>query len=196
MPAKKSAPPAAIYQLKITLQDLRPPIWRRVLVADNTTLEKLHYIIQIAMGWTNSHLHDFTIHGERYAEPSPDDWGPVLDERDYTLRGIAPRARTKIVYQYDFGDSWYHDVVVEKTSLPVEPKTKYPVCVAGQYACPPEDVGGTWGYAEFLKAIANPRHKEHKAMLRWVGGRFDPEEFDIAAINLNLQQYKSYDLGD
>ena len=190
MPAKKSAPPTAIYQLKITLQGLRPPIWRRVLVADNTTLEKLHYIIQIAMGWTNSHLHDFTIHGKRYAEPHPDDWEPVLDERDFTLRDVTPRARSKLVYQYDFGDSWQHDVVVEKNTLPVEPKTKYPVCMAGQYACPPEDVGGTWGYVEFLEAIRNPEHEEHDSYLEWIGGEFDPKAFDLDAVNKELRRLR------
>jgi hypothetical protein len=190
MPAKKPPSPAAIYQLKITLQGLRPPIWRRVLVADNTTLEKLHYIIQIAMGWTNSHLHDFTIHGKRYSVPHPDDWEPVLDERDYALQGVAPRARTKIVYQYDFGDSWNHDVVVEKTTLPVEPKTKYPLCVAGKYACPPEDVGGTWGYVEFLEALRNPEHEEHESYLEWIGGEFDPEAFDLDAVDRELRRLR------
>ena len=150
MPAKKSAPPTAIYQLKITLQGLRPPIWRRVLVADNTTLAKLNFIIQIAMGWTNSHLHDFTIHGKRYTEPYPDDWEPVLDERKYTMHDVAPRARTKIVYQYDFGDSWTHDVVVEKTALPVEPKTKYPACMAGKGRMSPLYGGGRTVSTAFL----------------------------------------------
>ncbi len=190
MPAKKSAPPTVIYQLKITLQHLHPPIWRRVLVADNTTLAKLNFIIQIAMGWTNSHLHDFTLRGGRYSEPSPDDWEPVKDEARFTLREVAPRARTKIVYQYDFGDSWYHDVVVEKSRLPVEPKMKYPVCVAGQYACPPEDVGGVWGYANFLEALADPDHPEHEMYTEWIGGEFDPEAFDLNAVNKELRRLR------
>ncbi len=190
MPAKKSAPPTAIYQLKITLQGLRPPIWRRVLVADNTTLAKLNFIIQIAMGWTNSHLHDFTIHGKRYTEPHPDDWEPVLDERKYTLREVAPRARTKIVYQYDFGDSWNHDVVVEKTTLPSSRRRSIRCAWPGQHACPPEDVGGTWGYVEFLEAIRNPEHEEHESYLEWIGGEFDPEAFDLDAVNKELRRLR------
>jgi hypothetical protein len=103
---------------------------------------------------------------------------------------MSHRARSKFVFQYDFGDSWYHDVVVEKNALPVEPKTKYPVCVAGQYACPPEDVGGTWGYVEFLEAIRNPEHEEHDSYLEWIGGEFDPEAFYLDAVNKELRRLR------
>jgi hypothetical protein len=189
MPAKKPVPPTAIYQLKITLQGLRPPIWRRVLVADDTSLAKLNFIIQIAMGWTNSHLHDFTILGERYSEPSPEDWEPVKDERRYKLNQLVTGAKFKFTYQYDFGDSWDHAVVVEKI-LPPDPGVRSPVCVAGKRACPPEDVGGVWGYTGFLEALADPNHAEHESYLEWIGGEFDPEAFDLDAVNKELRRLR------
>jgi hypothetical protein len=171
-----------VYQLKITLRNFRPPIWRRVLVPASITLYKLHQIIQVAMGWTDSHLHQFIIGREYYSIPSPDDWEPVKDERRYRLYQIAPAEKSKFVYEYDFGDSWEHEILVEKI-VPAEPGKKYPVCVAGKRACPPEDVGGVWGYAEFLEAISNPDHEEHESYLEWAGGEFDPEAFDIEVVN-------------
>jgi hypothetical protein len=189
MPAKKRNTPTAVYQLKITLKGSRPPIWRRVLVADDTTLAKLNHIIQIAMGWTNSHLHDFTIQGQRYSEPSPDDWEPVKDERRYKLSQLVTGAKFKFVYQYDFGDSWDHEILVEKI-LPPEPGAHYPVCATGKRACPPEDAGGVWGYATFLEAINDPSHEEHEMYLEWIGGGFDPEAFNLDAVNAWLRQVR------
>jgi hypothetical protein len=187
MPTK--SPATAIYQLKITLKDFRPPIWRRVLVPDNFTLAALDVVIQISMGWTNSHLHDFTIRGERFSEPSPDDWEPVKDERKYRLGEVLPREKSKLVYQYDFGDSWRHDVVVEKI-LPVELGQTYPVCISGKRSGPPEDVGGVWGYANFLEAITNPEHPEHTSYVEWIGGEFDPGLFDLDEVNKMLRSVK------
>jgi len=181
--AKKA--PTAIYQLKISLRDARPPIWRRLLVADTTTLAKLHEIIQIAMGWENYHLHQFITDRTFYGKPSTDDWDEVLDERKYTLAQIAPTLRQKFQYEYDFGDGWRHDVLVEKILAP-EPKQKYPVCIKGKRACPPENVGGVWGYEEFVAAIQDPAHPEHDSYLDWVGGEFDPEAFALAQINEEL----------
>ncbi len=189
MPTPTSAPPTAIYQLKITLRDSHPPLWRRVLVRDDTTLAKLNFIIQIAMGWSNSHLHDFTILGERYSEPSPEDGEPVKDERRYKLNQFVTGAKFKFAYQYDFGDSWDHAVVVEKI-LPPDPGVRYPVCVAGKHACPPEDVGGVWGYAGFLEALADPNHAEHENYWEWIGGEFDPEAFDLEGVNTLLKQIR------
>ncbi len=195
MAKKTTAKPKNVYLLRITLNETEPPIWRRLMVRSDTRLPDLHLMFQAAMGWYNSHLHLFEVRGERYGEPDPD-FGDddTVNGKNVRLEALLPRKGTRMTYLYDFGDGWEHDVRVEEI-LPGDPKVKYPVCVEGERACPPEDVGGTWGYAEFLKAIANPRHKEHKAMLRWVGGKFDPEKFDIAVTNLNLQKYKSYDLG-
>lgn len=178
-----------IYQLKITLRGGKPPIWRRVLVPGAFSLYQLHQLIQAAMGWRNCHFHGFTIDGERYALPSPDDWEPVVDERSHSVGQIAPRVKQKFVYEYDFGDGWEHEIVVEKILAP-ETGVKYPFCVTGRRACPPEDVGGPWGYAEFLVAISDRNHEEHESFLEWCGGSFDAAAFDLDAVNRQLRRVK------
>jgi hypothetical protein len=178
-----------IYQIKVTLRDSKPPIWRRLLVLDSTTLHKLHQIIQIAMGWTDSHLHEFIIENKRYSIPSTEDWEPVIDEHRYPLSQVVPSDKYKFTYVYDFGDSWDHEVLVERI-LPSEPGIKYPLCIKGKRKCPPEDVGGVWGYDSFLEAMSDPNHKEHASYFEWWGGKFDPEEFSIEEINEVLQRIK------
>lgn len=192
MPTKSSKTPGPIYQLKITLRDSHPPIWRRVLTPGNFNLYQLHQVMQAAMGWSNSHLHHFLVDGVYYSYPYPDtDWEEMDEEdsRHVTLAQIAPNVKRKFIYEYDFGDSWEHEIVVEKI-LPPEPGAKYPQCVKGKGACPPEDVGGVWGYAGFLEAIHDPKHAEHKAYLEWVGNEFDPEAFDLEATNQAVQRVK------
>ena len=176
-----------IYQIKVTLRRSKPPIWRRLLVHSNITLLDLHKIIQIAMGWENSHLHQFIIADEYYSIPSEEDWQPVRDERKYHLAKIAPTERSKFIYEYDFGDNWEHDVLVEEL-FPLDPKMKYPYCVKGRRACPPEDVGGVWGFDEFLEAIQNPKHEEHESYIEWWGGQYDPKALDLDEINQGLQE--------
>ena len=179
--------PRTIYQIKVTLNDSKPPIWRRFLVEDKTTLLKLHDILQIVMGWTNSHLHHFIIDGEFYSEPFDDEFGvETKDSSRYKLNQFVGRDGFKFRYEYDFGDSWLHDLVVEKI-LPAEKGARYPVCVAGKRACPPEDVGSIPGYEDFLKAISNPKHPEHEQMLEWVGGDFDSEKFSVDEVNKALR---------
>lgn len=184
------AAPNAIYQLKVTLKDSHPPIWRCILVADNILLPQLHGVLQLAMGWMNSHLHSFQVGRQAFAEPSPDDFVPVVDYRTVRLNQIAPKVNVRFIYLYDFGDRWEHEIVVEKI-LPVEKDAHYPRCLDGQRACPPEDVGGIWGYADFVKAIRNPRHPEHGEMLGWVGSKFAPEKFDLRDVNGMLQVFQS-----
>ncbi|MBI3243119.1 MAG: plasmid pRiA4b ORF-3 family protein [Chloroflexi bacterium] len=189
MPWVKTGP---VYQLKITLRDFRPSIWRRVLVPGHYTLADLHYVVQFAMGWMDSHLHHFEVGETHYSLPTPGtDWedGGEVDSRPVRLDVIAPSVKTKFLYLYDFGDSWEHDVLVEKISPP-DSKMKYPVCLAGKGACPLEDVGGVWGYAEFLQAIKDPEHSEHDEYLEWVGGEFDPKAFDLVAVNKALKRLK------
>ena len=176
-----------IYQIKVTLRHSKPPIWRRLLVSGNATLFDMHKTVQIAMGWTNSHLHQFIIAGRYYTLPSEWDWEPVIDERKYRLADIAPSERRKFIYEYDFGDSWEHEIVVEKI-LPVDPQAKYPYCLKGKRARPPEDVGGVWGFAEFLEAMKDPQHEEHESYIEWWGGPYDPEEFDLEEVNEGLQE--------
>lgn len=182
-------PDVPVYQLKITLKDSKPPIWRRLLVPGDTTLARLHRIIQEAMGWWDYHLHQFIVGGVYYGEPSPDDWHEVNDERRIRLSQIAPSEKSRFVYEYDFGDDWIHTVQVEKV-LPPNPEQKLPVCVKGKRACPPEDVGGIWGYDSFLEAISDPNHEEHASYLEWIGGSFDPEAFDVDEANARLQKLR------
>jgi len=177
-----------IYQIKVTLKGCKPPIWRRLLVPSDVTLADLHQIIQAAMGWWDYHLHQFNIGGIFYGEPHPDygGWIKMRDEQEFRLNQVVPGAKSRFTYEYDFGDSWVHMILVEKV-LPPEPGQAYPVCIEGRRARPPEDVGGVWGYADFLEAIQDPEHPEHEAYLEWVGGEFDPEAFDLDEVNAALR---------
>ena len=177
----------SIYQLKITLKDFRPPIWRRVQVKSNITLGKLHQIIQASMGWTNSHLHGFSIGGVEYGEPLPELELEIKNEQKVKLSKVVTGEKQKFFYTYDMGDSWEHEILVEKV-LPHDPLVCYPVCITGKRACPPEDCGVVWGYADFLEAITQPDHPEHESMLEWVGGAFDPDAFILSEVNQLLQQ--------
>jgi hypothetical protein len=178
----------AIYQFKVTLKDIDPPIWRRIQVPD-CTLGQLHEVLQVVMGWEDCHLHQFIIRGGYYGPRDPDarDWDlEKHDEEETSISKIVKmRRRVRFTYEYDFGDSWQHEIVLEKT-LDAEPKVKYPRCVEGARACPPEDVGGSWGYAEFLEAINDPKHESHRDMRGWIGGKFDLEKFDLKAVNREL----------
>lgn len=178
--------PAAdtVYQFKITLQESHPPIWRRIQVQD-CTLDKLHEHIQTAMGWTNSHLHHFRVGEQLYGDPDlMQENFEDMEYKDSTttkVSDILPRSgrRFRFQYEYDFGDSWYHEVLFEGI-VRAEPKVKYPLCLEGERACPPEDCGGIWGYADFVDAIQNSDNERHEELLEWVGGKFDPEKFDAA----------------
>jgi hypothetical protein len=173
-----------VYRLKITLLGVNPPIWRRFQVPAGITLERLHDVIQTVMGWSDCHLHEFYIGRKRYGPRDADPEGEVLDERVATLSAALFLSGGPILYTYDFGDSWEHELELEET-LPAPPGAAgtRPVCLAGERRCPPEDCGGFFGYAEFLKAIRNRRHPDHQEMLEWVGGSFDPESFDLERIN-------------
>jgi len=183
---REAAPASApLYQLKVTLRGIRPPVWRRLLVRGNLTLNRLHNVLQIALGWTDSHLHQFRVRGKIYGVPDPEgpDWGTAtLDERRVKLASVAPAERTRFIYEYDFGDGWEHEVLVEKI-LPPDADAELPVCLAGRRACPPEDCGGIWGYENLLRVVADPEDPEHGEMLEWLGGAWDPEEFDPAMVN-------------
>jgi hypothetical protein len=179
---KKKPVTDVLYQFKITLWGSEPVIWRRIQVQD-CTLDELHEHIQTAMGWTNSHLHQFEINGERYGDPELLDDGfedfDCVGSTRTMLSDVLPKRGKRFVftYEYDFGDGWEHEVLLEGRP-PVEKGKKYPVCLEGERACPPEDVGGVWGYQEFLAAIADPEHEEHETFLEWCGGSFSPAEFD------------------
>jgi hypothetical protein len=175
---------SSVYQLRIGLADITPQIWRSVLVPASVSLAQLYQILQIAMGWTDSHLHEFAIGRTRYGIPDPD-WLSselVIAEERVTLAEALGGTESKFAYRYDFGDAWEHELRIENT-LPLDPGTHYPQCLAGANACPPEDVGGPFGYLNFLQTIRDPRHQQHAEMLRWCGGSFDPVAFNLAAVN-------------
>ncbi len=185
----KAAEPAKIYQLKITLKDSRPSIWRRFQVRSDIPLAKLHRIIQEVMGWFDGHLHQFIVGQIYYGIPSREDISEVKDEKKVRLDQILSVPGRRIVYEYDFGDGWEHVIVLEKILSP-DSKARYPRCLDGARACPPEDCGGIYGYADFLEAIREPEHEEHEETLEWIGGEFDQEEFDLEAVNQSLKSIR------
>ena len=182
--------PGKTYQLKIELEGIAPPIWRRVLVPGNASLSRLHFIIQAAMGWDNSHLHRFIIGKQAYSDPAFEleefRGVPVLDEDEALLMDIAPRAGKALSYMYDFGDSWEHRIKVEQILRGALSKGNIVGCIDGARACPPEDCGGVWGYEGMLQALKRPKHKEHRSILNWLGEAFDPEAFDLKKTNRAL----------
>lgn len=188
MPESRPATPGQVYQLKVTLCNARPPIWRRIQVPSDITLGKLHRILQAAMGWTDSHLHRFEVKGVSFGAPDPE--LEFESERRAKLNEVAPAEGSKFRYEYDFGDSWLHDIVVEKV-LPADPNVRYPVCIKGKRACPPEDCGGVWGYEELLETLRDPNHPDHEEMKEWLGDEeFDPEAFDPEEVNRELRRIR------
>jgi hypothetical protein len=180
-----------LYELKITLRGSKPAIWRRIQVPGSIKLNRLHDVIQVVMGWTDSHLHQFVDAPVVYSIPSDDNYSRAerLDERRFRLAELARHEKSSFIYEYDFGDGWRHEVVVQKI-LPADPEKKYAVCLAGKNACPPEDSGGIWGYYRLLEAINNPEHEDHQEMLEWLGDQFDPCHFDLQKVNAELRRLK------
>jgi hypothetical protein len=189
MPAPKPLTDAPIYQLKVTLHDSKPPIWRRIQVPGDISLAKLHRILQVALGWTDAHLHEFRVGGTAYGVPDREFGMDVKNEKTVRLQQVAPGEKARFTYTYDFGDDWEHDILVEKI-LPPDPATYYPRALAGARACPPEDSGGIWSYPELLEALRDPEHPEHEEMLEWVGEDFDPEDFDLEDIDAALRRMR------
>jgi hypothetical protein len=184
MPSKR-ADDSPVFQLKVTLKYSKPPIWRRIQVRGSATLARLHLILQVAMGWTDSHLHVFDVGGVPYGMPDPE-W-EAKDERRVKLGQVVAQPKDRLTYLYDMGDNWTHEIVVEKV-LPPEPGVRYPICLAGRRACPPEDIGGMWGYEGFLEALRDPNHEEHESLLEWVGGDFNPATFNLEPVNRELKR--------
>lgn len=193
MAKKQPKNPIPIYQLKIVLLEIEPPIWRILQIKGNASLGKLHDYIQGAMGWKDCHLHEFRIKERRYqAEEqmyddidSPD----MYDERDYRLNKLL-QERDSFEYIYDYGDCWEHDIFVEKI-IPPEDGVHYPICAYGERACPPEDCGGSMGYGELLQVLNDPTHEEYEHYSEWVGEDFDPEKFDLEKTNRIIRNIKS-----
>ena len=192
---KKTSAEALIpwWQVRIELLDVTPKIWRRLILPEDLTLPRLNLVLQSCMGWQHSHLHEFVLGGRRYSTPDPDfsDELKQLDERRVVLSDAIGRESRCFDYIYDFGDNWHHVVIVEDPFAGHSEQRLKIRCLDGENACPPEDVGGASGYADFLAAIADPSHEEHAQFLRWAGGSFDPTHFDITAVNLILDNIKS-----
>ncbi len=170
-----------IYQIQIALKGFKPKIWRRVLISSDTPMYRFHEVIQVSMGWEGGHLHQFEKNGIFYSTKMEGDdmWGEMdtVDYKKLKVSHLLKQEKDKMRYEYDFGDSWEHDIILEKILEPDE-KLKYPVCIAGKMNCPPEDCGGIWGYEDLLEIIKNPKHEEYKEMMEWLGDDFDPEHFD------------------
>ncbi|MDT8400015.1 MAG: plasmid pRiA4b ORF-3 family protein [Pseudomonadales bacterium] len=174
-----------IYQLKVTLKNIRPAIWRRVLVSSVTDLSELHRILQIVMGWSDNHMHLFVAGNQHFGNSDPDHDDRTLNETGVKLESLLKGRKDRLVYEYDFGDGWEHEVVLEEV-LPYSIAQVLPLCMAGGRTCPPEDVGGPWGYELFLTALGDEHHPEHHEMCAWVGEQFDPEHFDVLQVNRQL----------
>ncbi len=189
---------ATAHRLRIELEDIRPVIWRELLVPSDTTLAKLHAAIQAAFPWTNSHLHLFEVQGERFSDPGFELDYVEGDERKVTIAQAAPRVGDRFTYEYDFGDSWSHQIRVSAIEpLPADGAAPRMMCVGGARACPPDDCGGTGGYEELVLALADPKHERHDELISWLTewraelaggdrrfeGPFDPEAFDLEAAN-------------
>ena len=177
----------AIARLKITLE-VEPKVMRRVDVPVKTRLDRLHLVLQAAIGWTNSHLYEFRAAGAGWGVPDPDFGdGPLPAAKTTLLDVIEDTGARTIRYLYDFGDGWDHVIRIERIG-DADPQACYPRLVAAEGRCPPEDVGGPWGYADFLAAIADPAHENHDHMLNWCGGAFDPDVPDIEQIATELDR--------
>jgi hypothetical protein len=181
VPKKRAA--IGVLSLKVTLRDIKPPIWRRIVMPGTKNLYDLHMAIQVTMGWMDSHLHSFDVGGEQYGDTATTD--DVADEARLTLNGLVKSGISRLRYTYDFGDNWEHDILIEKAP-PASGATAYPACVAGKRNCPPEDCGGTWGYAEVLEILADPSHPQYEEQREWIGEEFDPEAFSVSEADTML----------
>ena len=183
------------YQIQISLNNYRPKIWRRLLISSDLLLSDFHKIIQTSMGWTNSHLHQFIKNRTFYsARLYDDDLWDDMDNVDYKkikISDLLKKEKEKIIYEYDFGDGWNHDIILEKI-LPHDHKLNHPVCLKGKMNCPPEDCGGVWGYSDMLEILKQPDHDEYESSMEWLGGEFDPEYFNMNEVN---EMLKTIDYG-
>lgn len=213
----RRAAPVSVHELKVTLKGSKPAIWRRVAVAGDTPMSELHWVLQIVMGWTNSHLHQFVV-AKLQPKPTREEistlanagqWEKLFgrmqrdravsdpefelddteDEFAVTLEEVAPAVKSKFTYEYDFGDGWEHKVEVVKIRPPT-PGERYPTCLSGKMACPPEDCGGVWGYYDLIEAVRDPKHERHAELIEWLGDDFDPERFDLDEVNEVLAELR------
>lgn len=181
-----------IYRIYVSLLEIEPPIWRRIELSSMTTLKQLHRILQIAMGWSNYHLHEYIADGRRYCTPDPayDKPGDVVRESGVRVAAVLPQTGRELLYIYDFGDYWQHVVRLEAV-FPAEPAIRYPRVVDGARSCPPEDCGGSGGYAALLEVLLDPTHEDFEEMRQWAGPPFNAEVFSLKAANELLHRLRS-----
>jgi hypothetical protein len=186
-----------ILQLYVNLDGSNPIIWRRIQVREDTSFFELHHILQITMGWKNSHLHEFNCDGYRIGEIieefNMEGFGSdeVTDSKKISIKDIIKETDESFRYTYDFGDSWDHILRIEK-SLPADTNIKYPICIGGEMSCPPEDCGGIHSYYNYLDILKDKKHVEYKELRRWMGGNFDANKFDQDAVNQKLRNLKRF----
>ena len=193
-----------IYQIKVNLQNTKPPIWRRLLVRSTVKLGILHYILQTSMSWMGGHLHDFEQDGIRYENKASTDItyidkmdtnAEVMDEEKVSLSQLLHTVKDRLNYTYDFGDDWAHLIVLEKI-LPMDSETQLPSCIGGKREAPPEDCGGVWGYTALLAVLADPKHEDHAEMLEWLeldsADQWDAAYFNVTELNAELSTLSKY----
>jgi yecA family protein len=193
---KNIASTTPIFQLKISLQGIKPAIWRRIQVPGDTTLDRLHKVIQLCMGWTDSHLHQFLIDRTCYSLPDTEDFrrtGRPQNEAKFTLLDLQDKIAKGFQYIYDYGDDWLHQMSVEKI-LEAAAGKPYPQLLTGKRACPPEDIGGIPGFMQLLEVLRDPAGESYKDLIEWLDEEYDPARFgkeEIALINAVLEEMYS-----
>ncbi|HEY3448460.1 MAG TPA: plasmid pRiA4b ORF-3 family protein [Myxococcales bacterium] len=184
---------AAVFRLRVTLRDVEPPVWRALLVSPGIDLYELHQVIQVAMRWSNSHLHQFETPGAKrtFADPETDFdmTSDPEDEHGVELGMLLTKPGGLLSYEYDFGDGWELEILLEET-VQKDPRFATPLCVGGARACPPDDCGGPYGYQGMLEALASPEHPSHDEQVQWIGGFWDPEAFDANEVNRSLRELR------
>lgn len=190
--------PITVYQIKVTLNDVKPAVWRRLRVPD-VTLDQLHEFVQVAFGWLDCHLHEFSVGEERIVSDDAAEFeeigNEVRFESEVSLGNLIEAGMKQFEYAYDFGDDWRHTIKIEKT-LQIGPDDEPLACLAGSGACPPEDCGGPWGYAALLEALADPKHERHKELIEWLPDEFDPNHFSVEEVNQDFDSLFDDDLVD
>jgi hypothetical protein len=184
----KASEPRVAYELKVTLEHTRPAVWRQFVVPGEITLDRLHDVIQIVMGWQDCHLHVFKF-GEKSFSEEPEEAWEGEEEGTRRLRDLVGSEGEAFEYEYDMGDGWAHVISVLRVASVPEGQEATVACLDGKRCCPPENCGGPPGYENLVSAMKEPKHPERKELIAWLGGKFDPAAFDVEAINVELGKY-------